>query len=72
MSKLDLFTEKRLKRWLEEFRKKTGQLPTLRDLSEGGFTAESVKLALKGQVLEEFYVTLSNGSVVKGYKLHQD
>jgi len=72
MSKLDLFTEKRLKKFIEEFRTKTGQLPTLKDLADNGFKGETVKLGLKTKIIEELYVNLSNGSVVKGYKLRSD
>ncbi len=69
MSKIDPFTEKRLIRFVEKFRMQTGQLPTLKDLSEGGFSQTQVESALKMNLLEQFYVTLSNGSIVKTFKL---
>jgi hypothetical protein len=66
-----VFTRKRLAKFVENFREKSGQLPTLRDLEEGGFGGEVVKAAIKGRVIEEFYVTLTSGTIVKGYKLAQ-
>ncbi len=65
---LDLFTRRRMIRYIEEFRSKQGQLPTLADLAQEGFDSERVKQALKEKVIEEFYVTLTNGTIVKGYK----
>jgi hypothetical protein len=69
MSRLDPFTQKRLERFFEDFRKKTGQLPTLKDLEDNRFNSEVIRLAIKAQLIEEFYVTLTNGTIVKGYKL---
>jgi hypothetical protein len=70
MQSLDLFTRRRIQKFIEDFRRKTGQLPTLRNLKEeGGFAEEVVKLALKNKMIDEFYVTLSNGTIVKGFKL---
>ncbi len=69
MAALDPFTRKRLIRFIEDFRTRAGQLPTLRDLDEGGFDDETVKVAIKSKIIEQFYVTLTNGTIVKGYKL---
>ncbi len=69
---MDPFTCRRLERFVEDFRGKNGQFPTLRDLETGGFDRDLVKEALKQQVLEEFYVTLTNGTIVKGFKLRRD
>ncbi len=69
MAALDPFTRKRLIRFIEEFRTRAGQLPTLRDLDEGGFPDEVIKGAIKHKVIEQFYVTLTNGTIVKGYKV---
>jgi hypothetical protein len=66
---LDPFTRRRLTRFVDEFRSKNGQLPTLQDLSTGGFSDDAVKAALKDKVIEPFYVTLTNGTIVKGFKL---
>lgn len=67
-SPLDPFTRRRLVRFIEEFRARSGQLPTLGDLEGNGFDGDRVKVALKEKVIEEFYVTLTNGTIVKGYK----
>lgn len=67
--KLDLFTRKRLERFVADFRKKSGVLPTLQDFDQAGFSDEAIKLALKEKVIEKFYVTLTNGTIMKGYKL---
>lgn len=69
MAALDPFTEKRLLRFIESFRSSSGQLPTLNDLEEGGFSKEAVKQALKARLIEEFYVTLTSGTIMKGYKI---
>lgn len=66
---LDPFTRRRLSRFIEEFRSKNGQLPTLQDLSTGGFSEVAVRMAIKDRVIEPFYVTLTSGTIVKGFKL---
>jgi hypothetical protein len=66
---MDPFTKRRLTRYIEEFRSNQGQLPTLKDLEAIGFDGDRVKEALKEKVIEEFYVTLTSGTIVKGYKL---
>ena len=65
----DAFTLRRLEKFIENFRAREGQLPTLNDLDRAGFDSGAVKAALKEERIEEFYVTLTTGSVVKGYKL---
>lgn len=67
---LDLFTKTRLERFVRDFRTKNGQLPTLQDLAKNGFDKATVTKGLKEKVIEEFYVTLSNGTVVKGFKVN--
>jgi hypothetical protein len=69
LTMLDPFTRRRLIRFIETFRSSSGQLPTLKDLESNGFGSDHVKQALKEKVIEEFYVTLTSGTVVKGYKL---
>lgn len=69
MSKLDVFTQTRMKRFIEDFRRQSGQLPTLQDFDAAGIDRKQVELGLKDQVLEQFYVTLSNGTIVKAYKV---
>jgi hypothetical protein len=71
MPKLDPFTQRRIRKFVENFRSTQGQLPTLRHFQEAGFSKEIVDLAVTDRVLEEFYVTLTNGAVVKGYKINQ-
>jgi hypothetical protein len=68
---MDTFTQRRLIRAVENIRSETGQLPTLKDFEAQGFDKEAVKAALKLGLIEEFYVTLTSGSVVKGFKLKQ-
>jgi len=67
--KLDLFTQKRIEKFVSEFRSKQGQLPTLKNLEAGGFSPDQIQAAIQSKVIEEFYVTLTNGTIVKGYKL---
>lgn len=65
---IDLFTRKRLVRFVEDYRLKSGQLPTFADLEKAGFDRAMVKEAERLKIVEEFYVTLTNGTVVKGFK----
>ena len=69
MAKIDAFTSKRLSRKIDEIRHKTGRLPTLQDLETEGFPEELVKNAVHEKILESLYVTLTNGTIVKGYKV---
>jgi hypothetical protein len=71
VSKLDLFTERRILKFIGDHRAKEGSLPTLKDLDAAGFGKEIVEAAVKQGLIEMFYVTLTNGSVVKGYKIKQ-
>jgi hypothetical protein len=65
---IDLFTRKRLVRFVEDHRTKSGQLPTFADMEHAGFDRGLVKEAIRLKIVEEFYVTLTNGTVVKGFK----
>jgi hypothetical protein len=67
-SPLDPFTSRRLARFIEQFRARSGQLPTAQDLQGGGFDGEVIKAAIKEKRIEEFYVTLTSGTIVKGFK----
>jgi hypothetical protein len=69
MKKVDAFTLKRICKFIVDFRERTAQLPTLKDLDAGGFDAATVAAAESAKKIEKFYVTLTNGSVVKGYKV---
>ena len=62
------FTERRLVQFADTFRERHGQLPTLADFEAGGFPAEWVEGAVKKKQLVSLYVTLTNGSIVRGYK----
>lgn len=55
--------------FIANFRGQNGQMPTLKDLAQAGFDEDAVKAAIKLQLIEEFYVTLTNGTIVKGYKI---
>ena len=65
---LNELLRRRLIRFIESHRNKTGQLPTQGDLAAAGFDREVLKAAIKAGVISEFYVTLTNGTIVKGYK----
>ncbi|MBC7385384.1 MAG: hypothetical protein H7301_04360 [Cryobacterium sp.] len=69
MPKLDPFTQKRLERFIEDFRRANGELPTLEELAKSGFDRSCVDAAVRQEVIVEFYVTLTNGVIKKGYKL---
>ncbi len=71
MARLDPFTQKRLEKWIGEFRANTGQLPTRNDLEAGGFDREKVDAAIHDRVICESYVTLTNGVIKKGYTVAQ-
>lgn len=71
-TKLDPFTEKRIVRFIETFRESNAQLPTLKDFANEGFGEELVALAEKKKLIAKFYVTLTNGAIVKGYKVVRD
>lgn len=66
---MDLFTQKRLRHFIETFRQQKGQLPTLKDFAENGFSDDQIAEAEKKKLIEKFYVTLTNGAIVKGYKV---
>jgi hypothetical protein len=65
---IDIFTRKRLVRFVADHRAKSGELPTFGDLEKAGFDRALVKDAVREKIIEEFYLTLTNGSVVKGFK----
>ena len=66
--KIDPFTARRLQKCVDDHRARSGQLPTLQDLLAAGFDGDLVDRALKDGLLEQLYVTLTNGSIVKGFK----
>lgn len=71
MAKLDAFTCRRITKFVNDHRVSTGQLPTLKDLANGGFDHDIVAAAVKNKTLDTLYVTLTNGTIVKGFKVHQ-
>ena len=72
MTKINPFTAKRLTKFLEGFRRRTGVLATYNDLDEQGFTRIQIDTATRLKIIEEFYVTLTNGTIVKGFKPKAD
>lgn len=70
MPKLDPFTIRRITKFVEDHRAKSGQLPTLKDFEASSFDRELVDTAVRVGLLEAFYVTLTNGTIVKGYKIN--
>jgi hypothetical protein len=68
---LDAFTSKRITRFIEDHRKSSGVLPTLKDFETAGFARELIDVAVRKDLIELFYVTLTNGTIVKGYKIKQ-
>ena len=68
---MDLFTQKRLLKWIERFRAETGELPTLTEFAKVGFDKSSVEKAERLELIEQFYITLTDGSIRKGYKIKQ-
>lgn len=68
-SSIDRFTQERLKKWVTEYRKDSGQYPTLTDLEAAHFDRATIDRAVRTQILEELYVTQTNGVIRKGYKV---
>lgn len=69
MTRVDPFTRRRIIRFIEEFRTQNGQLPTLRDFAKQHIEESQVDGAIRDGAVEMVYVTLTNGNVVKGYKV---
>lgn len=65
---MDLFTRRRVRKFVETFRQGEAQLPTLKDFEAAGFPKEQVARMVRDEILVELYVTLTTGAVVKGYK----
>ncbi|OFZ19093.1 MAG: hypothetical protein A2X94_10105 [Bdellovibrionales bacterium GWB1_55_8] len=66
---LDPFSAKRLARVIQDHQARSGQLPTYQDLAAAGFSREHVKEAIRQKLIEEFFVTLTNGTIVKGFRV---
>lgn len=69
MSAMDAFSLKRLQKLVAEHREKTGELATVADIERAGFSAKDIAFAKKKNAIEEFYVTLTNGVIKKGFKI---
>ncbi len=69
MSRIDPFTAKRITRFVEEFRARSGQLPTLQDFEKSQISRSTVDQAVREKILELAYINLTNGPMVKGYKV---
>ncbi len=70
-SSIDRFTQERLKKWISEYRKDSGQFPTLSDLEAAHFDRATIDRAVRSQILEELYVTQTNGVIRKGFKVRE-
>ena len=66
---LDQITKRRILNFIRGFKTKTGELPTFRDLEEGRFGEDIVKQAVKDGLIEELFVTLTSGTIVKGFRV---
>lgn len=66
---IDTFTQRRLTKFVGDFRAKSGTPPTLKDFEANGFGKEVVNEAVRQDLLEMFYVNLTSGTVVKTYRL---
>lgn len=69
MSKIDPFTAKRITVIVERIRSKSGQLPTIKDFEAEGIDRKTIDRAVLENILDQFYVTLTNGTLVKTYKV---
>jgi hypothetical protein len=66
---IDSFTLRRLVKFIEKYREGSGQLPMLSDFEKGGFEKSLIQRAERDGHIEQFYVTLTDGSIRKGYKI---
>ena len=66
---MDRFLVNRIEKWVQSWRARTGELPTLQDFEAAQISKETVDQAVRVGVLEKFYVTLTSGVIKKGYKL---
>lgn len=66
---MDIFSQSRLKKIILEHRQRHAQFPTLKELEGYGFDKEAVAQALKENIIEQLYVNMTTGAVVKVYKI---
>jgi hypothetical protein len=69
MPRIDPFTCRRLTQFVERHRASTGQLPTLQDFEKGGFARALVDQAVREELLDQVYMNLQSGPMVKGYRV---
>ncbi|MBM4304324.1 MAG: hypothetical protein FJ112_08355 [Deltaproteobacteria bacterium] len=68
---MDTFTKNRIKKVINDHRKSYGQLPTLKDLKNQGFSKKEIEVGIKEMWLEQLYVNLTSGAVVKVIKVKE-
>jgi len=68
---VDTFTKNRIKKVISDHRKSYGQLPTLKDLKNQGFAKKEIEVGIKEMWLEQLYVNLTSGAVVKVIKVKE-
>lgn len=68
---LDTFTKTRIKKIISEHRKRHAQLPTLKDLEKYGLSKKEIELGMKEKWLDQLYVNLTTGAVVKVFKVKE-
>ncbi len=66
---MDLFTKTRIKKTVLEHRKAHAQFPTLKDLERYGFSKKEIDKAVKEKWLDQLYVNLTTGAVVKVFRV---
>lgn len=66
---MDTFTKTRIKKTITEHRKKHAQHPSLKDLEKYGFSKKEIEVGVKENWLEQLYVNMTTGSVVKVFKI---
>lgn len=66
---MDTFTKTRIKKTISEHRKKHAQLPTLKDLEKYGFSKKEIETGIKEKWLEQLYINMTTGAVVKVFKV---
>ena len=54
---------------MEHDRRSAARQPTLKDFEGAGFAPALVARAVREEKLQELYVTLTTGAIVKGYKV---
>jgi len=66
---MDRFLQNRIVRFVQDWRQRSGELPTLQDFEASGLDRKWIDEAERLGLVEKFYVTLTSGTIKKGYKL---